>query len=251
MTIDWTSAHELLPPGHRLTVLERTTSTNDVARNCGAAGEDGGLVIVAEEQEAGRGRRGAAWVSPRGEGLAFSVLLRPSENRALWPRLSMAAGLAVAEALDRFGIAAEVKWPNDVWVNGRKIAGILVESGEGFVVAGIGINVGVQEFPGALAATATSLFLECGEAPELGAVLAAVLTRFDVWQAAIGSRFDELLRRLRERCALTGRPVQLLTADGPRSGIARGFGDGGELLLEQENGTLSRIIQADEVRVTG
>jgi BirA family biotin operon repressor/biotin-[acetyl-CoA-carboxylase] ligase len=247
---DWSIAREYLPAGYRLEVLPRTNSTNDVVRNCGAAGEPAGLVIVAEEQEAGRGRRGAAWVCPPGEGLAFSVLLRPSENKALWPRLSMAAGLAVAEALDRFGIAAEVKWPNDVWVNGKKIAGILVESGDGFVVAGIGINVAVSSFPGDLAETATSLLIECGEAPDMGAVLAAVIARFDVWQAAIGTRFDELLRRLRERCALTGRYIRLTTADGPREGIARGFGEGGELLLESA-GELLRIIQADEVRVVG
>ncbi|MDB6076632.1 MAG: Biotin--acetyl-CoA-carboxylase ligase [Akkermansiaceae bacterium] len=247
---DWSIAREFLPAGYRLEVLERTTSTNDVVRNCGAAGEAAGIVIAAEQQEAGRGRRGAAWVSPPGEGLAFSVLVRPTENKALWPRLSMAAGLAVAEALERFGVTAEVKWPNDVWIKGRKIAGILVEAGEDFVVAGIGVNVGVAEFPGELAATATSLLIESGEAPALGAVLAAVVARFDVWQGAIGGRFDELLRRLRERCALTGHEISLITADGPRTGIARGFGDGGELLLES-GGELQRIIQADEVRVVG
>ena len=130
------------------------------------------------------------------------MLLRPSETKALWPRLSLAAGLAVAEGLDRHGVAAEVKWPNDVWIGGKKIAGILVEAGENFVVVGIGINVGVTEFPEALADSATSLALECGEAPELPLVLASVLERLPVWQSKIGADFDELLRRFRERCVM-------------------------------------------------
>lgn len=243
----WTEARELLPEGYRLEVLPSTGSTNDVVRERGEAGEAAGLVVAAERQEAGRGRRGAAWVSPPGEGLAFSVLLRPLEMKALWPRLSLAAGLAVAEALDRSGVAAEVKWPNDVWVAGRKIAGILVEAGEDFVIVGIGVNVGVLEFPGALAATATSLALECGEAPPLGFVLAAVMERLHVWQAAIGPRFDELLRRFRERCALTGRTVRLSSAEGVLTGEVAGIGDGGELLLRVPDG-LRQIVQADEVR---
>ncbi len=239
-----------LPPGYRLDYRDATGSTNDDAREAGRRGAEAGLVVVAGRQDFGRGRRGAAWVCPPGEGLAFSVLLRPGGNKALWPRLSLAAGLAVAEALDRFGVAAEVKWPNDVWIGGKKVAGILVEAGEDFVVAGIGINVGVGEFPAELAGSATSLALECGEAPPLPAVLAAVLERFQVWQARIDRDFDELVRRFRLRCALTGRAVSLTAADGLLHGTVRGIGEGGELLLETPDG-LRKLVQADEVRVTG
>lgn len=244
----WTDA--VLPEGYRLDCRESTGSTNDDARQLGREGAAAGVVVVAGKQEAGRGRRGAAWVCPPGEGLAFTVLLRPSENKALWPRLSLAAGLAVAEGLDRFGVAAEVKWPNDVWVGGKKIAGILVEAGEDFVVAGIGINVGVREFPEVLADSATSLALECGEAPLLPMVLAAVLERFGVWQAKISQDFDELLRHFRVRCALTGKQVTLLAADGALHGTVKGIGDGGELLLQTPEG-IRKLVQADEVRVTG
>src|SRR5690606_26979531 len=97
------------------------------------------------------------------------------EPKALWPRLSLAAGLAVAGALERHGVAAEVKWPNDVWVGGKKLAGILVEAGEDFVVVGIGINVRVSGFPDSLGNSATSLLLETGAAPELPEVLVGVL----------------------------------------------------------------------------
>ncbi len=248
MSAAWQDA--ALPPGYRPDYREATGSTNDDAREAGRAGAEAGLVVIAGRQEAGRGRRGAAWVCPPGEGLAFSVLLRPGGNKALWPRLSLAAGLAVAEGLDRSGVAAEVKWPNDVWVHGKKIAGILVEAGEDFVVAGIGINVGVRDFPGELAGSATSLALECGEAPPLPAVLAAVLERLQVWQARIERDFGELLRHFRLRCALTGRPVSLSAADGVLHGTVRGIGDGGELLLETPQG-LRKLVQADEVRVSG
>ncbi|MCW1883642.1 biotin--[acetyl-CoA-carboxylase] ligase [Luteolibacter flavescens] len=240
--------HAELPAGYRLDFREVTGSTNDDIRAAAQTGARAGLVIVAERQEAGRGRRGAAWVCPPGEGLAFSVLLRPSEPKALWPRLSLAAGLAVAEGLDRHGVSAEVKWPNDVWIGGKKIAGILVEAGDDFVVVGIGINVGVTAFPDALESSATSLALECGEAPGLPPVLASILERLPVWQSKIGKDFDELLRNFRERCALTGKTVRLTCADGIVTGNAVGIGDGGELLIRTADG-VRRIVQAEEVRV--
>jgi BirA family biotin operon repressor/biotin-[acetyl-CoA-carboxylase] ligase len=248
MNREWQDAE--LPQGYRLELRESTGSTNDDVREAARAGAAAGLVIVAERQEAGRGRRGAAWVCPPGEGLAFSVLLRPSEKKALWPRLSLAAGLAVAEGLDRHGVSSEVKWPNDVWIGGKKIAGILVEAGDDFVVVGIGVNVSVTEFPNALADSATSLALEFGTSTERSAVLASVLDRLLVWQSKIGHDFEELLRRFRERCALTGKQVRLTAADGILSGEVAGIGDGGELLVRTPEG-LRQIVQAEEVRVVG
>uniref|UniRef100_UPI001867034C biotin--[acetyl-CoA-carboxylase] ligase n=1 Tax=Luteolibacter marinus TaxID=2776705 RepID=UPI001867034C len=208
MSPDWQDAE--LPEGFRLKVREVTGSTNDDVREAARGGAGAGLVIVAGRQESGRGRRGAAWVCPPGEGLAFSVLLRPAEKKILWPRLSLAAGLAVAEALDRHGVAADVKWPNDVWIDGKKIAGILVEAGDDHVVVGIGINVGVTAFPPGLGDSATSLALECGDAPELSAVLGVVLSRLRLWAGMIGADFPTLLDRFRERCALTGRTIRLV-----------------------------------------
>lgn len=237
-----------VPEGFRLELRESTGSTNDDVRAAALLGASSGLVVVAERQDAGRGRRGAAWVCPAGEGLAFSVLLRPTEPRSLWPRLSLVVGLAVAEALDRFGVAAEVKWPNDIWIGRRKVCGILVEAGEDFVVAGIGINVGVSAFPAALADSATSLAIELGEAPARPAVLAAVLERLKVREACIGGRFGEVLLPLRERCALSGKAVRMICGDAVLSGEMVGIGDGGELLLRDAGG-LRKIVQADEVRI--
>ena len=136
-----------MPGEFRVLWRAEVSSTNDELRILAEQGMGAGLVLVGEDQKAGRGRRGAAWFSPKGDGLAFSVLLRPGADKGLWHRLSLVAGLAVAEAVEKFGVIAEVKWPNDVLVGGRKLAGILVEAGKDFVIVGIGINANAVDFP--------------------------------------------------------------------------------------------------------
>jgi BirA family transcriptional regulator, biotin operon repressor / biotin---[acetyl-CoA-carboxylase] ligase len=233
-----------LPDGWRLEVLEEAGSTNDELRSRGD--EARGLVVLAERQTAGRGRRGAAWVSAPGESLTFSVLLRPTEGKALWPRLSLAAGLAVAEALGRFGVEAQIKWPNDVLVGGKKICGILVEAAADFVIVGIGLNVGTREFPEGL--DATSMCLELGAEVQRAEVLSQVLRSLNGWSGEIGAGFPDLLERVRERCALSGENVCLMNGERRVQGRALGVGDGGELLVETERGKES-FVQAHEVRV--
>src|SRR5690606_27005225 len=110
-----------------------------------------------------------------GESLAFSILFRPSEPKALWPRLALAAGLAVAEALEEYLPLVGIKWPNDVWVKGKKIAGILVEAGHDYAIVGIGLNVSSLSFPPEVSETATSLALETGHPPSRPEVLASVI----------------------------------------------------------------------------
>ena len=133
--------------GREVLVFEETDSTNDLARQAGDNGIGEGLVIFAETQRAGRGTRGRRWMSPPYRGLWFSVLLRPAAvPNARWPELTFCAALAVAEAAElATGQSARIKWPNDVLLGGRKVAGILVECHHrhdpGFVVVGIGLNV--------------------------------------------------------------------------------------------------------------
>lgn len=239
-------AETSLPEGWRLVVLEEAGSTNDEVRV--RSGEAAGLVIAAERQNSGRGRRGAAWHSAAGEGLTFSVLLRPSEPRALWPRLSLAAGLAVAEALGDFGVEGEIKWPNDVLVGGRKICGILVEAGYDFAIVGIGVNVATREFPGELEGLATSVAIERGGEVSRGELLGRILQALDGWSRELGAGFPGVIRRVRERCALSGKRVRLRVADGVMEGTVKGVGDGGELLVETSEG-MRALLQADEVRV--
>ena len=153
------------------------------------ADEHEGTTVATDHQTRGRGRLGRVWEAPPGRGLLFSVLLRPSPPMALWPELSLVAGDAVAAALRaETGLAAELSHPNDVLVEGRKVAGILPEAAAGRVVLGIGVNVGqaVGELPADTPKPATSLRNETGRewprAPLLAAILLELERRYDDWQ---------------------------------------------------------------------
>jgi BirA family biotin operon repressor/biotin-[acetyl-CoA-carboxylase] ligase len=158
--------------GREIRRFGMVSSTNDLAKHAGEEGEDEGLVVVAESQANGRGRRGRKWISRPGLGVYFSALLRPTWPQADAPRLAMVAGVAAAEAVESFGVkGVSIKWPNDVLIRGRKVAGVLVEPrlAHGrveFAVVGIGINVGhaKSDFTDDLKSTATSLRIEGAKA---------------------------------------------------------------------------------------
>jgi BirA family biotin operon repressor/biotin-[acetyl-CoA-carboxylase] ligase len=245
---DFNTAAAAFPDPFRLLIRESVESTNDDLRLLGQAGIPEGLILLAEHQTAGRGRRGAAWFSPAGESLAVSVLLRPEEPKSLWPRLALATGLAVAEAIESCGLQAGIKWPNDVWIGQRKVAGILVEAGADFVIIGIGLNVNSSELPPEVADIATSLRIEGSQNFSRAEVLAAIIGKFTRRRRQINLDFSDLISAVRERCVLTGKRVTLITSNGPHTGIIEGIADGGELLLRTEAG-LERLIQADEVRL--
>lgn len=236
------------PEPFRLLLRETVESTNDEVRSLAQAGAADGLIVLADQQTAGRGRRGAAWFSPAGESLAFSILVRPQVSKALWPRLALAAGLAVAEALESFGPQVGIKWPNDVWIGQKKAAGILVEAGTDFAVVGIGLNVNTTEFPPAVSEIATSLRLETAQEFSRADVLGEIIRKFARRRVQIGEDFEVMLSAVRERCVLTGKRVGLNTANGPRIGTVVGIAAGGELLLLTDTG-MERLIQADEVRL--
>ena len=179
--------------GRPICYFDEIDSTNTEAKRVaeGAAGAQGhGTVIVAEEQNAGRGRRGRDWSSPRGEGIFFSILLRPDMNPANASMLTLVKALAVAKGISKStGLEPAIKWPNDVVINGRKIVGILTEMSAqidyvNHIVVGSGINVHQKNFPKELAAKATSLDMEMsrlGKEDRIyrAAVLAAVLEEFE------------------------------------------------------------------------
>lgn len=245
---DFSAAAADFPEPFRLFVRETVDSTNDEVRMLAQAGAPDGVIVIAERQMAGRGRRGAAWFSPVGESLAFSVLVKPQEPKALWPRLALAAGLAVAEAVETFGIEAGIKWPNDVWIHGKKTCGILVEAGADFAVVGIGLNVNSTGFPTEVADIATSMRIEAGREFSRAEVLGEIIRKFAKRRLQIGQEFDELVSAVSVRCVLTGKRVSLTTASGPRDGTVTGIAPGGELLLQTDHG-IERLIQADEVRL--
>jgi len=245
---EFTAAAADFPDPFYLMIRESVESTNDEVHSLAQDGAPHGRIVLAERQTAGRGRRGSAWFAPTGESLAFSILLRPTEAKTLWPRLALATGLAVAEAIESFGPQVGIKWPNDVWIGARKIAGILVEAGADFAVVGIGLNVNTTEFPPEVEKIATSLQMETGQAFSRAEVMAAVIRRFSIRSRQIGPDFPELISTVRQRCVLTGQRVSLITAGEARKGTVEGIADSGELLFRSEKG-LERLIQADEVRL--
>ncbi|MFD2158864.1 biotin--[acetyl-CoA-carboxylase] ligase [Rubritalea tangerina] len=229
----------------KLHLYEQLNSSNDRAAELVREGEGSGTLVVAEQQTKGRGRGGKSWTCPAGEGLLFSFVLEPDYEKVYWPRLALAAGLAVAEAAERYGVEAEIKWPNDVWVGGKKLAGILVEGCEDCAVVGIGLNVSVGKFPEEV--QATSLALEGVGRIEREALLVDILQRLIGWGSRCGSGFEQLVEACNKRCALRNEWVQLYEGGEKRVGVLRGISSEGYLVLEAE-GESRLVAQADSVR---
>ena len=232
-------------------------STNDVAAALAAeGGEREGLVVVADRQTAGRGRRGRAWFSPAGSGLYVSIVLAPGRARVDPVRatllLTLAAGVALAEAVHAAtALAPAIKWPNDLLVGRRKLAGILGEAaatdeGVASVVLGYGINVGPMAYPPDLADRATSLETELGRPTDRAALLAETLAamarRYD---DLLDGRFDAILDAWRARApGAAGARVAWTSPAGPRSGVTAGIDDRGALLVRTSEGT-ERIVSGE------
>ena len=234
--------------GERLFYSEELGSTNEEALRKGREGALAGSVFLAQRQIAGRGRRGATWFCAEDAGLAFTLLLRPSFERALWPRLSLVAGLAVAQSIESTGLFPEIKWPNDVLISGRKVCGILVEAEGDFVAVGIGLNVGKAILPDELRDRASSLAEEGGQGATREEHLLMITERMASLQNRIVGDFSSVLVEVRARCGLAGKEIEFLEGQNKRSGICEGIGEGGDLLVREE-GRLKRYLTADEIRV--
>jgi BirA family transcriptional regulator, biotin operon repressor / biotin---[acetyl-CoA-carboxylase] ligase len=213
--------------------LRRTDSTNERARELAIGGAPHGTLVTAAEQTAGRGRQGRTWTAPAGRALLCSVVLHE------FPRLlPLAAGVAVAELV---GAGATIKWPNDVLLDGRKVAGILVEGRprEGWAVLGIGLNVALalEDFPPELRQTAGTLGLE----PDtIEPTLARLLERLDQWLVADA---PAVLEAVRGRDALRDRWIRWLGNEGRAAGID----DDGRLLVATDAGL--EALDAGEVHL--
>jgi BirA family transcriptional regulator, biotin operon repressor / biotin---[acetyl-CoA-carboxylase] ligase len=222
--------------------LDTVDSTQSVAFTLAERGAADRTVVVADQQLAGRGRRGRAWRAPAGTSLLASIIVRPRLPHSLLSTLSLTTAVAAAEALRRVaGVDARLKWPNDVLVADRKIAGILLESRVGadlVTIIGIGINLGQREFPPDLAATATSVALENGRAPSREAVLTALLEEFDVWRARLeGEGFAPVREGWRRLNDTLGRQV---TVDAI-TGVAVDLDTDGALLIDV-GGSIKRVV---------
>lgn len=230
------------------------TSTNDVLKDRAREGAPEWSVVLADAQTSGRGRHGHAWGSSAGN-LHLSVLVRPRGEAAAWARLPLLAGLAVAEGLAEAGVEAALKWPNDVTVEGRKVAGVLVESafaGDALESAVIGVGVNVAAVPEGLDAEArarAACLADFVRAPDAVEVAAAVLARIGVWYHRLAAGGGGAMMAAWRARALPwwGRRVEARSGDEVLRGRAIDVDESGALILLRDDGTTS-LLHAGEVR---
>ena len=238
--------------------LDSIDSTNSEALRR-LADVPSGTVIAAREQTAGRGQRGNTWFTQPGQNLTFSIVLKFEGvfpvSRAVW--LNYLSSLAVAEFLRSFGVACEIKWPNDVVINGRKLCGILTEMSAEvehvhYIVIGVGINANLTSFPQKLSQIATSLKLELGRDVSRAGLIAAVMEEFERLYAEFERQGDlgSVMQEYNDLCLNAGNKVRVLDPNGEYTGVSHGINAMGELLVETEDGQI-REDYAGEVSVRG
>ncbi|MGN0997331.1 MAG: biotin--[acetyl-CoA-carboxylase] ligase [Candidatus Ventricola sp.] len=234
--------------GREIVYLPTVDSTNRYARALAQQGAAHGTLVLADEQTAGRGRRGRGWISPAGEGVFMTLILRPQAHPSQVARLSLLTALAVAEGIAaETGLDARIKWPNDIVVGGRKVCGMLLEMNADEqsvhdVVAGIGINVHQTAFAPEIAHTASSLDLLSGKRLSRAALVRAFLTAFERV-----SDMDEgsMMRAYRERSATLGQRVQVVALGGTYAGTAEAVTDSGALVVLGDDGVRREVLAAD------
>ncbi len=229
----------------RLTYYKSIESTNDEAKKRIREGVESGCVILADHQTAGRGRRGSEWLSEPGHGLLFSIILKPEYSQQYWGRMSLVTGLAIATCLsEEWGLSAEIKWPNDILVLGKKCCGILVETQGDHVIIGVGLNVSYSPADDRF----ISVWEGIGKPVSREEILADVLIAIDnELKQCDESGFSEQLVRLRSKCAFLGKEIQFTADSQSRTGFLVGIGDSGELLVRNE-GVITPYIHAESIR---
>lgn len=244
--------------GQTIYFYEETDTTNNRARELALEGAPEGTLVVAEKQTAGRGRRGKVWESPLGTGIWMSLVLRPQIMPAEASVLTLLCGLATAEAIEaETGLSADIKWPNDILINGKKAVGILTEmdcemSEVHFVIPGIGINVNTASFPPEIAEIATSLYLECGKTVSRRRLVHRVLERLEEHYETFlrtGS-FDAMLEDYRKHCITLGKEVHVLGRE-PFFAEALDITPEGELLVRRADNGKEEVVFSGEVSIRG
>ncbi len=245
--------------GRTLITRGEVGSTNDLAWEACAAGAPDGAAVVADAQTRGRGRAGREWHTTPGRSLALSLLLRPAGERRAAAMLPLAAGLAAAQALESLGARPALKWPNDVLLDGRKVAGVLCESRgpsrpaagpappRECLVVGVGVNVSQarEEFPAEIVESATSLALagvSCGRETLAAALLNALEP---LWLGLLRGERAAVVEAWSARAAFWGRPVAVRTPAGEVRGVARALAPDGALRLEGPDGTETLVLAGD------
>jgi BirA family transcriptional regulator, biotin operon repressor / biotin---[acetyl-CoA-carboxylase] ligase len=239
--------------GKRVYHFFKVDSTNRVAMELSQAGEPEGAVVIAEEQTAGRGRSGRIWHSERATGIYATIILRPKLAPVQAPLLTMMAGLSAHSAVQvQTGLDVDLKWPNDLLINGKKVGGILTEmyaepNQIRFVVVGIGLNVNQENFPGELSVIATSLRAESGRSQSRLELLVRLLREFETdynrflaeGPASVIERFSEVSSYAR------GKRVRVTNGKDSFTGITAGVGPEGLLLVKRDSGQEVTVIAGD------
>jgi len=244
--------------GKRIYHFFKVDSTNRVALDLGHNGEEEGAVVLAEEQTAGRGRAGHSWHSERASGIYVTALLRPKLSPVQAPLLTMMAGLAAHTAIQaQTGAAVDLKWPNDLLIDGRKIGGILTEmhaepSAIKFVIVGIGLNVNQEKFPSELSTIATSLRVQTGRAHSRLELLVRLLWEFESgYNRFLAEGASSVVERFAAVSSYAhGKRVRVANGKDSFTGVTAGLAPEGLLLVKQDNGQVVTVITGDVTEVS-
>ena len=245
--------------GKRVYFHKETGSTNEDARYLAEEGMLHGSLVVADSQTGGRGRRGRGWVSPPGESISFSLLLKPSFSPDRASMLTILMAISIAEVISALhpDLDVKIKWPNDVLVNGKKACGILTEMEAEpdyihYVIIGVGINVNQTEFPEELAQIATSLRIEKGEKAGRPELIVAAMEYFEYYYGIFEEHLDvsDFVDIYDRYLINRDREVRVLDPKGEYTGVAEGINDNGALIVRIPDGSF-RTVSSGEVSVRG
>lgn len=241
---------------NKIYYFDEITSTNDYVKKLSEADEPEGVVVIADHQSAGKGRRGHEWVSPSGQNIYMSFMLKPELDPGRASMLTLVCALAVRDALKKQQFDPVIKWPNDLILSGKKVCGILTEMSTqmtciNYIVVGIGINVMQTEFDAAIKDVATSMKLESGRDFNRAQIAADLLKAFEGYYAQFLETKDLSLLKENYEASLANmdKEVRIIGTKEERSGIAKGIDNTGELLVEID-GKIERIMSG-EVSVRG
>ena len=237
--------------GQNIKYVYETDSTNNEAKRFSDMAD--GTLFIADIQTGGKGRLGRNWTSPAGEGIWMSLLLKPDIIPGEAPEITLIAGLSVCRALKSFG--AQIKWPNDVVINGKKICGILTEmSAEiervSYIICGIGINVNTEEFHENLRGKATSLYTITGERQNRTEIIKRVMEEFEpLYDEYLKNRLKNIIPEYKSACVNIGRRVSVIYGDTQIIGTATDITENGQLVVDTDGGEIA--ISSGEVSVRG
>lgn len=245
--------------GKTYVYYSKIDSTNKKAKELATDGFEEGTIVISEEQSLGRGRLGRVWYSPKGKGIWVSIILKPDIPTMMAPRITLIGAAAVHSALEEFGIKSEIKWPNDIILNNKKVCGILTEmSGEmeklNYIVMGIGINVNTEEneLENELNKIATSLKIECKKEICRKQLLCSLLNHFEGFYDDFKKHgtLENVISICKKNSILIGKEVKIISYGKEVAAKVIDIEDDGELIVKYDDGTVGKVLSG-EVSVRG